>query len=168
MVDAAACEQRARFCHRHRPDRRGALGPERGQAARHVVSNRHAGVLLYQDQRSRAPGSSHSSGWRPEPSRKRHHPSPPMLLATSYMFWHDGAGEDAHRSVYMTVSHDDGFVWEFARTVNAESEGACNCCNLRALTDRRRDTLPVVSRCKGQRPPRPATVDLARQGSIVL
>ena len=53
-----------------------------------------------------------------------------------YMFWHDGAGEDAHRSVYMTVSHDDGLVWEFARPVNAESEGACNCCNLRALTDR--------------------------------
>ena len=53
-----------------------------------------------------------------------------------YMFWHDGAVEDAHRSVYMTVSRDDGLIWEFTRPVNAASEGACNCCNLRALTDK--------------------------------
>lgn len=52
-----------------------------------------------------------------------------------FMFWHDGAVEDAHRSVYMTVSHDDGLIWDPARPVSAESEGACNCCSLRALSD---------------------------------
>lgn len=52
-----------------------------------------------------------------------------------FMFWHDGPGEDAHRSVYMTVSHDDGLIWELARPVSAEGEGACACCNLRASSD---------------------------------
>ena len=52
-----------------------------------------------------------------------------------FMFWHDGPGEDAHRSVYVTVSHDDGLIWEPGRPVSAESEGACACCNLRASSD---------------------------------
>ena len=52
-----------------------------------------------------------------------------------FMFWHDGGGEDAHRSVYVTVSHDDGLTWEPARPVSAEGEGACACCNLRTSSD---------------------------------
>ena len=52
-----------------------------------------------------------------------------------FMFWHDGAVEDAHRSVYMTVSHDDGLIWTPAHPVSPEGEGACNCCSLRALSD---------------------------------
>ena len=52
-----------------------------------------------------------------------------------FMFWHDGAGEDAHRSVYMTVSHDEGLLWELARPISTEVEGACACCSLRALSD---------------------------------
>ena len=52
-----------------------------------------------------------------------------------FMFWHEGLGEDAGRAVYITVSHDDGLIWEPTRAVNAETEGACNCCNLRALSD---------------------------------
>ena len=52
-----------------------------------------------------------------------------------FMFWHDGGLEDAHRSVYVTVSHDDGLIWEPARPVSAEGEGACACCNLRASRD---------------------------------
>ena len=52
-----------------------------------------------------------------------------------FMFWHEGLGEDAGRAVYMTVSHDDGLIWEPTRAVNAEGEGACNCCSLRALSD---------------------------------
>ena len=52
-----------------------------------------------------------------------------------FMFWHAGAGEDAHRSVYAAVSHDEGTIFEPARPVNVEGEGACNCCGLQALAD---------------------------------
>ena len=52
-----------------------------------------------------------------------------------FLFWHSGAVEDAHRSVYMTISRDDGTIFEPARPINAEAEGACNCCGLHALSD---------------------------------
>ena len=52
-----------------------------------------------------------------------------------FLFWHAGAVEDAHRSVYMAVSRDDGTTFDPVRQVNAEGEGACNCCGLRALSD---------------------------------
>ena len=52
-----------------------------------------------------------------------------------YMFWHSGAGEDADRSVFMSTSHDDGFVWDQPRVVNGEDAGACACCNVHALFD---------------------------------
>ena len=52
-----------------------------------------------------------------------------------FLFWHAGALEDAHRAVYMAMSHDDGTIFELVRPVNAEAEGACNCCGLDALTD---------------------------------
>ena len=52
-----------------------------------------------------------------------------------FLFWHAGDIEDADRSVYMAVSRDDGTVFEPVRPVNAEAEGACNCCNLQALSD---------------------------------
>ena len=52
-----------------------------------------------------------------------------------FLFWHAGALEDAHRAVYMIMSHDDGTLFDPVRSVNAEVEGACNCCGLDALTD---------------------------------
>ena len=52
-----------------------------------------------------------------------------------FLFWHAGAVEDAHRAVYMAMSHDDGTIFGPVRPVNAEAEGACNCCGLDALTD---------------------------------
>ncbi|MEE8130996.1 MAG: sialidase family protein [Vicinamibacterales bacterium] len=52
-----------------------------------------------------------------------------------FLFWHAGALEDAHRAVYMIMSHDDGTLFDPVRPVNAEAEGACNCCGLDALTD---------------------------------
>ena len=54
---------------------------------------------------------------------------------TVYLFWHSGGGEDADRAVYMVASRDEGFVFEPARPINAEAEGACACCGLAALTD---------------------------------
>ena len=52
-----------------------------------------------------------------------------------YVFWHTGAPPDAERSVYMTVSHDDGRTFSAARPVSGEAEGACDCCGLQAMTD---------------------------------
>ena len=52
-----------------------------------------------------------------------------------FLFWHAGTGEDAGRSVYLTVSHDDGTTFEPARPVNTTAAGACNCCGLQALSD---------------------------------
>jgi hypothetical protein len=63
----------------------------------------------------------------------------PSIAADSsgnvFLFWHAGAVEDAQRSVYMVVSRDDGTTFEPARQVNAEGEGVCNCCRLRALSN---------------------------------
>ena len=53
-----------------------------------------------------------------------------------YVFWHTGAPPDAERSVFMTVSRDDGSTFSAARPVSGEAEGACDCCALHALTDR--------------------------------
>ncbi len=52
-----------------------------------------------------------------------------------YVFWHTGAPPDAERSVFMTVSHDDGRTFSAARPVSSEAEGACDCCALHAMTD---------------------------------
>ena len=52
-----------------------------------------------------------------------------------YVFWHTGAPPDAERSVYMTVSRDDGRTFSAARPVSGEAEGACDCCGLQAMTD---------------------------------
>ena len=52
-----------------------------------------------------------------------------------YVFWHTGEPPDAERSVFMTVSRDDGRTFSAARPVSGEAEGACDCCALHALTD---------------------------------
>lgn len=52
-----------------------------------------------------------------------------------YVFWHTGGPPDAERSVFMTVSRDDGRTFSAARPVNGEAEGACDCCGLQAMTD---------------------------------
>ena len=52
-----------------------------------------------------------------------------------YVFWHTGEPPDAERSVFMTASHDDGRIFSAARPVNGETEGACDCCGLHAMTD---------------------------------
>ena len=52
-----------------------------------------------------------------------------------YVFWHTGAPPDAERAVFMTVSRDAGETFSAARPVNGETEGACDCCGLQALTD---------------------------------
>ena len=52
-----------------------------------------------------------------------------------YVFWHTGGPPDAERSVFMTVSRDDGQTFSAARPVNGEQEGACDCCALQAMTD---------------------------------
>ena len=52
-----------------------------------------------------------------------------------YVFWHTGAPPDAGRSVFMTVSRDDGQTFSAAHPVSAETEGACDCCALHAMTD---------------------------------
>ena len=53
-----------------------------------------------------------------------------------FVFWHAGAGEDARRSVYLTVSRDGGTTFEPARRVGSDAEGACACCSLSAMSDR--------------------------------
>lgn len=52
-----------------------------------------------------------------------------------YVFWHTGAPPDAERSVFLTVSRDDGQTFSAARPVSGETEGACDCCALHAMTD---------------------------------
>ena len=52
-----------------------------------------------------------------------------------YVFWHTGEPPDAGRSVFMTVSRDDGQIFSAAYPVSAETEGACDCCGLHAMTD---------------------------------
>ena len=52
-----------------------------------------------------------------------------------YVFWHTGGPPDAERSVFMTVSRDDGQTFSAARPVSGETEGACDCCALHAMTD---------------------------------
>ena len=52
-----------------------------------------------------------------------------------YVFWHTGGPPDAERSVYLTVSRDDGQTFSAARPVSGEQEGACDCCGLQAMTD---------------------------------
>ena len=52
-----------------------------------------------------------------------------------YVFWHADAVEDAHRRVYMAVSRENGALFDLPRAVSAETEGACGCCGLRAVTD---------------------------------
>lgn len=52
-----------------------------------------------------------------------------------YVFWHTGGPPDAERSVFLTVSRDDGQTFSAARPVNGEREGACDCCGLHAMTD---------------------------------
>ncbi len=52
-----------------------------------------------------------------------------------YVFWHTGEPPDAERSVFMTVSRDDGQTFSAARSVSGEKEGACDCCGLQAMTD---------------------------------
>ena len=65
-----------------------------------------------------------------------------------YLFWHSGGGEDADRAVYMVASRDEGFIFELARPINAEAEGACACCGLSALTD---DTGAIYLSYRGAR-----------------
>ena len=65
-----------------------------------------------------------------------------------YLFWHSGGGEDAGRAVYMAASRDEGFIFELARPINAEVEGACACCGLAALTD---DTGAIYLSYRGAR-----------------
>ena len=52
-----------------------------------------------------------------------------------FVFWHAGAVEDARQSVYLTASRDGGTIFEPARRVSPEAEGACACCGLAATTD---------------------------------
>jgi len=52
-----------------------------------------------------------------------------------YVFWHAGAGEDARRRVYLTVSRDAGTTFEPPRPVSPATEGACACCGLAAVSD---------------------------------
>jgi hypothetical protein len=52
-----------------------------------------------------------------------------------YVFWHADPGEEAHRRVYMAVSRENGALFDLPRAVSPESEGACGCCGLRAITD---------------------------------
>ena len=52
-----------------------------------------------------------------------------------YVFWHTGEPPDAERAVWTVVSHDNGRTFEPARPISAASEGACDCCGLRALTE---------------------------------
>ena len=52
-----------------------------------------------------------------------------------YVFWHADAVEDAHRRVYMAVSRENGALFSQPRAVSPETEGACGCCGLRAVTD---------------------------------
>ena len=65
-----------------------------------------------------------------------------------FLFWHAGAVEDAHRAVYMAMSHDDGTIFGPVRPVNAEAEGACNCCGLDALTDGARNGIRILPRSR--------------------
>ena len=52
-----------------------------------------------------------------------------------FVFWHADAVEDAHRRVYMAVSHENGALFDLPRAVSPAAEGACGCCGLRAVTD---------------------------------
>ena len=58
---------------------------------------------------------------------------------TVFVLWHAGAVEDARRAVYLAVSDDGGKSFAAPRPVSAPSEGACACCSLAALSDRRGD-----------------------------
>ena len=51
-----------------------------------------------------------------------------------FVFWHAGPGEDARRSVYLTVSRNGGATFEPARSVSPDAEGACACCGLSAMS----------------------------------
>ena len=63
----------------------------------------------------------------------------PSIAADSegnlYVFWHTGEPPDSERSVFMTVSRDDGQTFSAARPVSGEQEGACDCCGLHAMTN---------------------------------
>ena len=51
-----------------------------------------------------------------------------------FVFWHAGTGEDARRSVYLSLSRDGGTTFEPARRVSPDAEGACACCSLTAMS----------------------------------
>ena len=52
-----------------------------------------------------------------------------------YVFWHTGEPPESERSVFMTMSNDDGERFTAARPISRASEGACDCCALHARTD---------------------------------
>ncbi|MEE2637230.1 MAG: sialidase family protein [Acidobacteriota bacterium] len=65
-----------------------------------------------------------------------------------YVFWHADPVEDAKRRVYMAVSRDNGKLFDLARPVGPETEGACGCCGLRAVAAGE-DTVHVSYRGAG-------------------
>ncbi len=56
-------------------------------------------------------------------------------IGNVYVFWHTGEPPESERSVFMTMSNDDGERFTPARPINRASEGACDCCALHARTD---------------------------------
>ena len=92
-------------------------------------------VLLYAQHATGHGVRGSSSVWRPGTVSKRVPLSPPTAWGTCFCSGTPAPSEDAHRAVYMIMSHDDGTLFDPVRPVNAEAEGACNCCGLDALTD---------------------------------
>lgn len=56
-----------------------------------------------------------------------------------YVFWHAEPtltpGNEAGRSVYLAVSHDDGATFARERDIVSEPAGACGCCGMKAFVD---------------------------------
>lgn len=56
-----------------------------------------------------------------------------------YVFWHAEPtltpGNEAGRSVYLAVSHDDGATFARERDIVPEPAGACGCCGMKAFVD---------------------------------
>lgn len=56
-------------------------------------------------------------------------------LGNVYVFWHTGEPPEAERSVFVAISHDEGWTFAPARPISSETEGACDCCALQARAD---------------------------------
>ena len=56
-----------------------------------------------------------------------------------YVAWHAdaGAGEESKRRVWLARSEDDGKTFLKETAVDAKGDGACGCCGLKVMTDRR-------------------------------